>query len=98
MKNENLKELDNKSVKAGSSAAPGWVSVDWIHENMWQFPNETWWEAKMNGKNRQFVRVRLDIDKQEYVVDAVGQDRKYSEELWRYKGGGWQFLAHTDPI
>jgi len=72
-----------------------YVSADWILENMWQFPNQTWWEATWKGECRQFVRIRLDIEKQEYVLDAVGQDCKYSEELWRYKGGDWKFILHS---
>jgi|11BtaG_2_1085332.scaffolds.fasta_scaffold02964_2 hypothetical protein len=79
----------------GSCSSVCYVSADWILENMWQFPNETWWEATLNGKHRQFVRIRLDIEAQEYVLDAVWQDRKYSEGLWRYKGGDWQFLSHN---
>jgi hypothetical protein len=75
-----------------------YVSADWILENMWQFPNETWWEATLNGEHRQFVRIRLDVEKQEYVLDAVGQDLKYSEELWRYKGGDWQFLSQNEIV
>ena len=75
-----------------------YVSADWILDNMWNFPNETWWEAQLNGEHRQFVRIRLDIEKQEYVLDAVGIDRKYSEELWRYKGGDWQFISHNTVI
>lgn len=71
------------------------VSADWILDNMWQFPNETWWEAKLNGEHRQFVRIRLDLEIQEYVVDVVGQDRKHSETLRRYKGGDWQFLSRN---
>jgi len=35
------------------------------------------------------VRVRLDIEKQKYVVDAVCQARQNSEELWRYKEWSW---------
>ena len=80
------------------NAPSGYVSADWILDNLWDFPNETWWEVTLNGEHRQFVRIRLDIKKQEYVLDAVGQNRKYSEELWRYKGGDWQFLSHNRPI
>ena len=94
---EGLKQI--AAAAEGNEALLGapicYVSADWMLENMWQFPNETWWEATMNGKHRQFVRVRLDIDKQEYVLDVAGQDRKYSEELWRYKGGDWLFLSHN---
>lgn len=97
MKDTLLKEEapDQLQAESGSRAPTCYVSADWILENMWQFPNETWWEATLNGEHRQFVRIRLDIEKQEYVLDAVGIDRKYSESLWRYKGGDWQFLSHN---
>ena len=35
--------------------------------------------------------IRLDIDKQEYVVDVCGQDKRYSEELKRYANEAWWF-------
>lgn len=39
--------------------------------------------------------VRLDRDKQEYVLDVVGQERKYSEELKRYQD--WLFWPVAMP-
>jgi len=39
--------------------------------------------------------VRLDCDKQEYVLDVVGQERRYSEELKRYQG--WLFWPVAMP-
>lgn len=71
-----------------------YVSADYLLENSWQFNIEGWYEATMNGECRQFVRIRLDIQKQEYVLDVIGQDLKCSESLWRYKGGDWLFLSH----
>jgi len=54
---------------------------------------EGWWQAWKNGKHRQYVRIRIDAEKQVYVVDAVGQELRHSEELWRYgKSAGWLFL------
>ena len=78
------------------NAPSGYVSADWILDNLYDYPNESWWEATLNGEHRQFVRIRLDIPKQVYVVDAIGNDTRYSEELWRYKGGDWQFFSHND--
>lgn len=83
---------------AGSSDEPKWVTAEWILENLWRFQNETWWEATLAGEHRQFVRVRWDIDKQEYVLDVVGQGRESSEEFWRYKNSEWRFLPHSDQI
>lgn len=80
------------------SDEPKWVTAEWILENLWRFQNETWWEATLAGEHRQFVRVRLDIDKQEYVLDVVGQGRESSEEFWRYKNSEWRFLPHNDQI
>lgn len=93
----NVKDNQNevRNERNELNAPSGYVSADWILDNLWNFPNETWWEAMLNGEHRQFARIRLDIEKQEYVLDVVGQDRKYSEELWRYKGGDWQFLSHN---
>lgn len=54
---------------------------------------EGWWQAWKDGKHRQYVRIRLDMEKQVYVVDAVGQETRHSEELWRYQfKTGWIFL------
>jgi len=75
------------------SKPKGFVSADYLLDNSWAFNIEGWWEST-KGKHREFVRIRLDIEKQKYVLDAVGQDRKCSEELWRYKGGDWKFLSH----
>jgi len=86
------KTLDDM-VKTAASA--GYVSADWILDNLYDLPNMSWWEATLNGEHRQFVRIRLDIPKQVYVVDTIGNDTRYSEELWRYKGGDWQFLSHN---
>lgn len=71
-----------------------YVSADYLLENSWQFNIEGWYESTMNGEHRQFVKIRFDIQNQEYVLDAVGQDLKYSESLWRYNGGDWLFLSH----
>lgn len=46
---------------------------------------EGWWEAYVDGKYHEYVRIRMDIAKQKYVVDVAGQDKAFSEELWRYK-------------
>lgn len=54
---------------------------------------EGWWQAWKDGQHRQYVRIRLDREKQIYVVDSVGQDIRHSEELWRYQFvTGWAFL------
>ena len=53
---------------------------------------EGWWQAWKDGTHRQYVRIRLDIKKQAYVLDVVGQMLQHSEELWRYRGGDWIFL------
>ena len=89
-KNEN--KQDNGE---GSDASSCYVSADYLLENKWAFNIEGWWEATKDGGDRQFVRIRLDIEKQEYVVDVVGQRINESESLWRYKGGDWQFLSHN---
>jgi hypothetical protein len=72
------------------------VTADFLLDNSWASDIEGWYEAKKDGKHRQFIRIRLDLKKQEYVVDAVGQERKYSEELRRYQGGDWLFLLHKE--
>lgn len=72
------------------------VTADFLLDNSWASDIEGWYEAKKDGKHRQFIRIRLDLEKQEYVVDAVGQERKYSEELRRYRGGDWLFLLHKE--
>ncbi len=69
-----------------------WTAADLL-ENAYLSDIERWWEAWKDGKHHQFVRVRLDIQKQEYVLDAVGQELRHSEELWRYKHGGWTFRS-----
>lgn len=69
-----------------------WTAADLL-ENAYRSDIERWWEAWKDGKHHQFVRVRLDIQKQEYVLDAMGQELRHSEELWRYKHGGWTFRS-----
>lgn len=69
-----------------------WTAADLL-ENAHLSNIERWWEAWKEGGHHQFVRVRLDIQKQEYVLDAVGQEMRYSEDLWRYKHGGWTFRS-----
>jgi len=67
-------------------------TADALLENSYVSDIEGWWQAWKDG-NRQYVRVRLDVEKQVYVVDAVGQETRHSEELWRYKqASGWIFL------
>ena len=59
-------------------------SGDWLGD----LPQDEGWYIAVPpnpAAKPEVVRVRLDIEKQEYVVDAVCQERKYSEELWRYK-------------
>ncbi len=55
-------------------------------------PIETgWYAARFKQDNSQhFLRIRIHDYKQELVVDAVGYDLKFSEELWRYKDG-WEW-------
>ncbi len=85
----------DNAAHGGCPAVPCYVSADYLLENSWAWNIEGWYEATKDGNHRQFVRVRLDIESQKYVLDVVGQDRKYSEELWRYKGGDWLFLSHN---
>ena len=87
---------ENKQTAVGGRSAPACcVSADYLLDNSWAFDIEGWWEATKDGKHRQFVRIRLDIEKQEYVLDVIGQRTNESESLWRYKGGDWQFLSHN---
>lgn len=59
---------------------PGGVGVGGIpSDEGWHvahFPKTGWTEI---------VFVRLDMEKQEYVVDVIGQEKRHSEDLWRYK-------------
>jgi len=50
-------------------------------------PTDEGWYVAHHPKNNwtEIIFVRLDTNKQEYVVDAVGHERRYSEDLWRYK-------------
>ena len=52
---------------------------------------EGWWQAWARNGHREYLHIRIDRDKQVYVVEAVGQELRHSEELWRYKDG-WLFL------
>ncbi len=44
---------------------------------------------KSRGGSSEVVKVRFDIEKQEYVVDVIGQPLKYSEEIGRYRDWNW---------
>jgi hypothetical protein len=72
------------------------VTANFLLDNSWASDIEGWYEANKNGLHRQFIRIRLDIERQEYVVDAIGQERKYSEELRRYQGGDWLFRFYPE--
>lgn len=85
----------NFNAGSGCPDTTCYVSADYLLENSWAWNIEGWYEATKDGNHREFVRVRLDIESQKYVLDVVGQERKYSEELWRYKGGDWLFLSHN---
>lgn len=85
----------NSDAGSGCPDTTCYVSADYLLENSWAWNIEGWYEATKDGNHRQFVRIRLDIELQKYVLDVVGQDQKHSEELWRYKGGDWMFLSHN---
>ena len=58
--------------------------------------DEGWYIATPPNPARksEIVRVRLDLEKQSYVVDVVGQDWRYSDDLERY--GHWKWTGPLD--
>ena len=63
-----------------------------ILNNADQINPERWWEAWMKD-HHEYVKIRLDMESQQYVVDVAGQPRSSSEALWRYNDGNWAFRA-----
>ena len=96
--NENSLDHTNEKPSNTSSNTAGYVSADTLLENSTTRDISGWYQATKNGRSYQFVRIRFDIELSKYVLDAVGQDRKRSEEFWRYKGNDWLFLCAIDLL
>ena len=98
---ENIKiPLDHTSEKSSnnSSNTASYVSADTLLGNSTTQDISGWYQATQNGRSYQFVRIRFDIELSKYVLDAVGQDRKRSEDFWRYKGSDWLFLRAIELL
>lgn len=85
----------NSSQHPQAVERPALVSGDLLGSCV---PIDGWYVARPpaeRGGPDECVFVRLDDGRQEYVLDVVGQQRKYSEELKRYKG--WLFWPVAMP-
>ena len=67
-------------------------TAETLLENEYAVDIEGWWQVWRWYKHREYVYIRFDHVRQDYVVDVIGQELYHSGELRGYtEDNGWYF-------